>query len=192
MLNPAVLDDALHALGTVLASRGAAFEIVSVGGSSLLLLGLTSRVTRDLDIVAVIENGQYVSAKPVPDVLAEAARDVGAALGLGADWLNAGPTDLLRFGLPDGFADRTERRDYDALVVHVASRFDQIHLKLYASVDQGPRSKHAADLRLLSPSPDELLAAARWTRQHDPSDPFRSQLLEALRFFGVDRVDDRL
>jgi hypothetical protein len=192
MLDPRVLDDALHALGAVLAARGASFEIVSVGGSSLLLLGLTSRATRDLDVVALIRDGQYVAAEPLPEALVEAARDVGDALGLGESWLNAGPADLLTFGLPSGFEARAERRTYGSLVLHIASRLDQIHLKLYASVDQGPRSKHVADLGLLAPTHDELVTAARWTRQHDPSEAFRGLLLDALRFFGVDGVDDQL
>jgi hypothetical protein len=192
MLDPALLEEALHSLGAVLHTRGLAFEIVAVGGSSLLLLGLTSRVTRDLDVLALVQEGKYTSGEPLPPTLVEAARDVGSALGLGTDWLNAGPAQLLDYGLPVGFADRTEPRTYGSLVVHVASRLDQIHLKLYASVDQGPRSKHVADLRQLAPTPAELLAAARWTRQHDPSEPFREELLQALRFFGVTGVDDQI
>jgi hypothetical protein len=67
-----------------------------------------------------------------------------------------------------------------------------VHFKLYAAVDQGPGSKHVTDLRQLSPTPAELLAAARWARQHDPSEPFHDELLKALRFFGVDGADDQL
>lgn len=192
MLGPALLEDALQTLGAVLQARGLSFEIVAVGGSSLLLLGLTSRVTRDLDVLALVEDGQYASGEPLPPELVEAARDVGSALGLSADWLNAGPAQLLDYGLPAGFQGRTEKRTYSSLVVQIASRFDQIHLKLYASVDQGPRSKHVADLRQLAPTRGELLSAARWTRQHDPSEPFREELLQALRFFGVAGVDDQV
>ena len=145
MLDPTALEEALHALGAVLEARGHAFEIVSVGGGSLLLLHLTTRSTRDLDVVALIQDSQYVTAKPLPEALVEAARDVGDVLGLGDNWLNAGPTELLTHGLPDGFAERAERRTYGSLMLHIASRLDQIHLKLYASVDQGPRSKHVSD-----------------------------------------------
>src|SRR5688572_21439859 len=192
MLDPTILEEALQALGAVLEARGHALEIVSVGGGSLLLLDLTTRSTRDLDIVALIQDGQYATAKPLPEPLVEAARDVGDALGLGENWLNAGPAELLTFGLPDGFAERAERRTYGSLVLHIASRLDQLHLKLYASVDQGPRSKHVTDLQLLSPTRDELLAAARWARQHDPSEPFREELIQTLRFFGVDDVANQV
>jgi hypothetical protein len=143
-------------------------------------------------VVALIQDSQYVTAKPLPEALVEAARDVGDVLGLGDNWLNAGPTELLTHGLPDGFAVRAERRTYGSLMLHIASRLDQIHLKLYASVDQGPRSKHVSDLRLLSPTRDELLAAARWARQHDHSEPFREELIKALGYFGLDDVNDQV
>jgi hypothetical protein len=53
-------------------------------------------------------------------------------------WLNPGPTSLLDLGLPESFFERAQRRHYGpGLEVLFASRVDQIHLKLYATVDQG-------------------------------------------------------
>jgi hypothetical protein len=72
--------------------------------------------------------------------------------------------------------------------VQFASRFDQIHFKLYALVDQGP-GRQESDLRQLDPSAQELIAAARWTRTHDPSPGFRDGLERVLRHFGVEGVD---
>jgi len=54
-------------------------------------------------------------------------------------------------------------------------------------VDQGA-GKHEADLRALNPTRDELLAAARWTRTHDPSEGFREQLVAALAYLEVEDV----
>jgi hypothetical protein len=116
-------------------------------------------------------------------------RDIGEVLGIGADWLNPGPSALLDFGLPEGFAERAEVRSYGALTLHLASRFDQIYLKLYAAVDQGPGSNHVDDLKALHPSRDELRGAAAWARTHDPSAVFREELRAALRLFGVDDAD---
>jgi hypothetical protein len=189
-LDASLLDQVLRTLGAVLEQRGRRFEIVTVGGSSLLLLGLGHRATRDLDVVALVEEGRYVRATPLPVDLAEAVRDVGDTFGLPADWLNPGPTDLLDFGLPAGFELRVQTRHYQGLVVHIASRFDQVCLKLYAAVDQGPRSKHTDDLRRLNPSRPELLAAARWARTHDPSGTFRQELRAALHSFGIEDVAD--
>lgn len=81
---------------------------------------------------------------------------------------------------------------YDALTLNLASRLDQICFKLYAAADQGPASKHVGDLRQLEASRDELLFAARWTRTHDPSPAFRSELVRALEFLGVEDAGDEL
>jgi hypothetical protein len=72
--------------------------------------------------------------------------------------------------------------------VYFASRYDQIHFKLYALVDQGP-GKHEADLRALSPTEEELLAAARWSTSHDPSEGYAQMLRDVLTQLGVDDVD---
>lgn len=75
-----------------------------------------------------------------------------------------------------------------ALVVHFASRFDQIHFKLFAMVDQGG-GRHETDLRALNPTQSELIAAARWSITHDPSPGYRSVLADALRALGIDDAD---
>jgi hypothetical protein len=83
-----------------------------VGGSGLLALGLIDRSTRDVDLLALRAGDELGSAKPLPAAL-EAARDqVARDFSLPVDWLNPGPTDLLEFGLPEGFIDRLERRGY--------------------------------------------------------------------------------
>lgn len=134
-------------------------------------------------------NTELRPARPLPPVLVEARDAVAADFGVSDGWLNAGPADLLTFGLPTGFADRLETRRYGpALTVRVASRFDQIHFKLYALVDQGV-GRHEEDLRALAPTRDELLVAARWARTHDPSPGFREQLEAALRYLGLEDVD---
>jgi hypothetical protein len=102
------------------------------------------------------------------------------------EWLNAEASSLLEFGLPDGFIERATRAAYgSALTVWFASRLDQIHFKLYATVDQGP-GKHELDLRALEPSANELIAAARWSQTHDPSEGYAAVLAEVLRSLGVE------
>ena len=179
----------LSALGEQLAARAARVELVVIGGSALLAVGLISRTTRDVDIVAFLSGRTLVDPRPLPEALVSARDRVARDFGLPEGWLNAGPADLLDFGLPDGFVERLERRDYGrALAVHFASRLDQVHLKLYAMADQ-TAAKHEADLRALEPTNDELVAAARWTRTHDPSEGFLEQLVAALAYLGVNDVD---
>lgn len=191
--SPQLLEQALDALGQVLADRGQPQEVVAIGGASLLLLGLIQRPTKDIDLVALVGSDGYLCAEPLPAAFKAAIKDVGAAFDLGEDWINAGPADLLRLGLPEGFEQRTVLRSYGALVVQIASRFDQICFKLYASVDCGPRSKHFADLRQLEPTPRELARASAWCSTHDPSPAFADQLdqvLPLLRDISSGDADD--
>ena len=164
------LRQALTALGTLLQDRTLAFEIVAIGGDiggGLLLLGLIDRPTKDLDALAIVENDQYQLAKPMPSELVEAIEDVARVLGLADDWLNPGPTDQLKHGLPVGFRERTTRHEYGALVVHLAARYDQICLKLDAAVDSGRQSTHVKDLIALQPTDAELRDAADWVKKQD-------------------------
>lgn len=179
----------LAAVGEQLTAGGAHAELVVIGGSALLAVGLISRPTRDVDVVALLADQTLVDPRPLPAELIAARDRVARDFGLPENWLNAAPADLLDFGLPEGFVERLERHDYgSSLTVHFASRFDQVHFKLYAMADQGA-GKHEADLRSLSPTRAELLAAARWTRTHDPSEGFQEQLLATLAYLGVVDVD---
>jgi hypothetical protein len=161
-----------------------------IGGSGLLALGFIERATRDIDIVALRADGALDTAKPMPEGLRAARDRVARDFSLPLEWLNADPTALLEFGLPEGFVDRLRRRDYgEGLVVYFASRYDQIHFKLYALVDQGP-GKHEEDLRALSPTEDELIAAARWSRSQDPSEGYALILRKVLTHLGVEHAGD--
>jgi hypothetical protein len=184
MFSSRSLEAALEILGEVLADQRLDAELAVIGGGSLLLSQLLERPTKDLDVVALVVDGEYRRAQPFPDFLAAAVRDVADATGLAPDWLNPGPTDLLDFGLPLGFDERATVRRFGGLTLHIASREDQICFKLYASVDQGAQSKHTADLKKLRPSPEELRWAGEWCRTQDPSDGFAQQLELALRAFG--------
>ena len=183
------VDELLSALAEQLAADGEPIELVVIGGSALLALGLVERATRDVDVVALLSDGDLVQPDPLPDWLVRARDRVARDFGLPSDWLNAAPRALLDFGLPAGFVDRLEHRRYgDFLTVHFASRLDQIHFKLYALVDQGA-GKHEQDIRALRPNTVELLQAARWARTHDPSEGFRQELAKALAYLGVEDAD---
>jgi hypothetical protein len=44
-----------------------------VGGSALIVLGLVARTTRDIDVIALLRDGELVSAEELPTGLLEAA-----------------------------------------------------------------------------------------------------------------------
>ena len=175
----------LAALGQLLAERRLHFELLAIGGAALQLLGLIVRPTRDIDVVGLVDKTGVVPLDRLPVELEQAIADTAAVLHLPTAWFNAGPRSLTELGLPDGALGRAHRRQWDGLVLYLADRRDQIFFKLYAAVDQGPRSKHFEDLQRLGATPGELRAAAAWTRTHDPSEAFATELRRALRDLGV-------
>lgn len=190
------LDRALTLLGEILSARGHPPEhFVVCGGSSLLALGLISRTaTRDVDVLARLEERRLVQAKPLSAGIIDAADAVRVELDLPIDWFNTGPADesFFRLGFPVGIEDRLSHRAYGpTLSIGFVGRYDQIHFKLYAAADQGP-GRHVSDLRDLKPTSEELLAAARWTRLQDPSEGFRFVLADLLKHLGHAHVAEQL
>ena len=68
------------ALGEQLAVRGERVELVIIGGSALLALGLTSRATRDVDIVALLADRALAKPRPLPPGADRGARPGRARL----------------------------------------------------------------------------------------------------------------
>lgn len=114
---------------------------------------------------------------------------MATALGLSESWLNTGPSSLMDFGLPQGWAGRVVTRQFGGLCLNLPAREDQICFKLYAAVDRGPNDKHFEDLMKLNPTAEELMFAARWTVTHDPSEAFRGELFNCLAEMGVELTD---
>lgn len=195
--NKEEIDKVLSALGEQLtASKGMPVDLLVCGGSALHALRLIKRPTKDVDVVAVLaksasEGLVMQTAEPLPAHLVEAADKVGRDLQLKDGWLNPGPTSALDLGLPSGVLERAETRTYGAhLTVRFISRYDQIHFKLYAAVDQA--GKHYQDLLALKPSADELEKAARWSMTHDVSEGYRGEVKRILKEMGHRDVADRL
>ncbi|MCK5399480.1 hypothetical protein KAJ26_05610 [bacterium] len=172
------------------------YIIFVIGGSALLYKGLSSRPTKDVDIIAfgkMKENTlTLTSAKPFPEELKKISGEIAEDLGLVADWLNPGPTDLLEFGLPEDFVQRCEKKEYGKnLTVYFIDRYDQIHFKLYAAADQGP-GRHLQDLLDLNPEKEEISSASKWTIRQDPSEGFKKVLKEMLCELGYEDVAERI
>lgn len=190
----ALLDQALRLTAERLAHLDAPQEVLVVcGGSALLALGLVTRTTKDVDVLAGIdpENG-LVDPRPLSSTLQTIAEEIGAHLDLPPGWLNAGPADQVLMGLPEGFLSRLIRRDYGPrLVIYYPARFDLIHLKFFAVIDQGP-GRHVSDLLKLAPTPEEMAAAARWVLTQDSGDAFPGLVKETLSHLGFSDVAGQL
>jgi hypothetical protein len=193
-LSPELLDQALHLTAERLEERDAAQEILVVcGGSALLALGLVNRTTKDVDVLAGVDaTSGLVDPRPLSPTLSSVVDEVGAQLDLPRGWLNAGPADQVLAGLPEGFLSRLIRCDYGPrLTIHYPDRYDLIHLKLFAAIDQGP-GRHVRDLLALSPTDEEMLAAGRWVITQDASEAFPSLVKEALTHLGYSHVATQL
>lgn len=173
----------------------ALLEPCVIGGTALMMLGLADRPTKDIDVVALADSTSGAlrvrTAKPLPDALLTAVRAVAVQFAIESTWLNAGPADLVDWGLPEGFAQRLMAVEYGhALRVHFASRVDQICFKAYAAADVAGR--HLTDLIALSPTEDEMELAFRWAVTQDPSAGFRLQVAGLADYLEVRHVLDRI
>ncbi|TDB36921.1 MAG: hypothetical protein D9V44_10460 [Actinobacteria bacterium] len=183
------LDILFTALDAELRRRNAGhIEICVIGGAALNAVGLITRPTKDVDVVAVGETSAQAltlsKSRPLPQVLAQAAAAVAVEFQIEPGWINAGPADLIDHGLPEGFATRLVPRSYgSALTVHYAGRLDQICFKTYAAADVSGR--HLTDLEALQPTADEVRFALKWIEEQDNSDGFRVQLVELLEHLGM-------
>lgn len=163
-------------------------ELLVCGGAGLQVLALVQRTTKDIDVVALVVDGKDQDPEPFPDAFERALLRVARDHNLPRDWLNYGPRESQRLGLPTDIVARSHLHAYGTLLrVRFLDRYDQIHFKLYAAVDQG-KGKHLADLQKLQPTSEELRAAALWSMTHDTSGGYRMMLVEALRHLGFEEV----
>jgi hypothetical protein len=170
-------------------------ELVSCGGASLNLMGWISRSTSDVDIICVAEIGPSNEVKlrpetPLSPEFIKLVAEVGRELGLKEEWLNFGPAPLVDFGLPPGLERRLERKEYGrCLALHLISRLDHIHLKIYAVMDPQTRQEtHLGDLLELEPNEAEVKAAVDWLLNRKTSSNFRRKLKQVLDRIGHEKL----
>lgn len=191
------IEDALTLLSATLEAHGVApVELVVIGGAAMNVLGIAVRPTKDVDVLGLADSTSglddviLIKQKPLPVPIMEAAAVVAATLGLDPGWLNAGPADLLDWGLPEGFGSRLTPKVYGThLVVHFPSREDLICFKIYAAADVGV-GRHTEDLAALRPSCEELRMGARWAHSQGPSEGFRTMLFGLLQYMGCDDAEE--
>ena len=196
-LSSSNLEAALSMLGERLHMKDApSVRLVVCGGSALIAMGLVSRTTDDVDIVALVDaHQQLINPVPFPEYLEESIGEVATLMSLPEYWLNYGPSrdsgGLFQTGLPEGLLGRAHRKDFGShLIAYFIDRIDQIHFKVFAAADT--LGVHVDDLILLDPSPREMENAARWCLTHDPSEGFRMILISMYEQLGYEDVAERL
>ena len=193
-LAPESLQHALTALaGFLEADRATPERLIVIGGSALIALGIVTRTTRDVDIMACIDPDRgLVDPRPLSPALRSAADKVARELRLDQNWLNTGPADQVLAGLPEGFLSRLTQHDYGPyLTIFYPDRFDLIHLKLFAIMDQG-HGRHVEDLKALKAAEEELLLAARWVLTQDAGIVFPQIVRNTLTALGYGDLANRI
>lgn len=147
----------LQLLDGTLKEMGVERDLFICGGAALILLRVSSRATMDVDVLS----------PQIDRTLSSAAEKVGKELGLQSNWLNNGPSDLLKY-LGEGWEDRCSLSfDGLALKVFSLSRLDLIRTKFWAACD---RMDDIPDILALRPSDEELTDAESWVLQCDASE----------------------
>ncbi len=195
MLDPNRLEEILQATGDLLKTESVQVGIVVVGGASLNLLGFVTRTTDDVDVIArvneVSSTVTLLPPEPLPDALQHAIARVARDFGLAETWMNTEIGAQWKQGLPPWLIEDLTWRQYGGLQIGLAGRRTLITLKLFAAVDQGPRSVHYQDLVALSPTTAELDDAAAWVRTQDAAEAFALMLDEVIDHVRRDSQRDR-
>ena len=165
-MNEANLISAFELLDDFLvAGKSAPVWLVVGGGSALLVQRLSSRQTKDVDVMALREwEGNIVSAYPLPDAVKKAAADVAEELRLDPNWLNGAASlhGIELSLLPSWFWQELDTREYGkTLKISFIGRKGLILLKLSAALDRDQR-RDMEDLACLNATRTELEELLRW------------------------------
>ena len=166
-------------------SQEGPLSLVVCGGAALNVLGSLERPTRDVDVVALArdEGGEIAfEFADIPPEVRGLASEVGDDLGLGRSWLNTGPSELLRKGLPPGAEARLLKFEFGRrLRGYCLGPEDLICLKLYAAASRSRNpQQHLEDLRRLRPDEASLTRARDWALTQDQAEDFKSELKRVL------------
>ena len=137
------------------------------GAGALSILGVLSRATRDLDVIT----------PRLTDELLRSAAEVAQELSLPKEWINNGPSSLIRDLEKDWEQRCVEIYSRKIIRVLALGRRDLIATKLFAFCDRDEDDLN--DLIAIAPTPEEIDSLLAWTLDRDGS------------VYWPDRVHDR-
>lgn len=192
------IESLLHELGEWLEyDEVGPLDLLVCGGSAMALLQLNDRTTRDVDVLGLWDSNliEVTCVDEFPENVTECIRRVAQdhpdLQGMGEHWVNLGPRDLARQGLPDGYKNRLKAMPFGRrglLTLHLLDRKDLIALKLYAAADRFSTRQeiHLDDLRRLKGTFEELDDALNWVRTLRDFEEKRPEIQNALERLGFD------
>jgi len=149
------LSNALDALDSVLAQQKLKLDILICGAFALQILGFDRGVhTLDVDTVMKIDDPKVLN------LIAE----IGKQYGLSSNWLNDQAASVTT---PEDIFERAKKLDqWSSINAFVIDRVDLIKMKTSAfSIRREETSKDWDDLKLLSPTKQEIEAAIGFLRK---------------------------
>jgi hypothetical protein len=170
-MNSSKADNMLSALGTVLEEQETApVDIVVCGAMALLLQGIITRPTRDIDGLGLVveEGGSLVLRKPLMSSEFNAAVErVGSLFNEGKHWFSTAVRILHDdTELPADLVEMAQVRSYGSrLTVRLCSRRHMVCLKMWAAIRRG--EPDIGDLIEMRISEGEARAGAEWCLEQD-------------------------
>ena len=163
-----------------LEAENLSLEAVVIGGVAMALLGVTSRQTKDCDVLV----------PAIPAEVADAARRFAEMARAGGDplddtWFNNGPASLAN-ALPSGWRGRVRPMFAGrALTLHTLGRLDLLRSKLFALCDRGLDLPDCVALRPTSEELDEVLP---WLVRQDANPDWPDHVRATIADLG-ERLD---
>ncbi len=172
-------------------------NVAVCGGAALIAVGLVTRATQDVDVIALLRTNQVnvevLDDKILPADVERLVAEIGIELGIRKDWLNFEASPLIAFGFPPDMTRRLIKKSYGiCLTVYFISRFDQVHFKIYAAMDPKSGTRHLSDLLDLKPQEDEVRAAISWLLERKASLEFKAALCQVLERIGYERIAEQI
>lgn len=151
------LNKVLMALNNELAGKNILRELITCGGGALVIMGVSSRETRDLDVISPQIDSQ----------LLECSHSVAKAFGLDKNWLNNGPSGFCT-DLEKGWELRAVVSFCDSnLIVKTLGRRDLLATKLQGLCDRDEYDLE--DILSLKPTEIEIESLKNWLLGQDAS-----------------------
>ena len=149
-----------------LSKKDLKFEAVIIGGAALNIMGVISRLTRDIDcldpkIPKEILNASVEFSKENP------------SMHLMSQWINNGP-ETLKNDLDKGWYSRIQTIfNGQAITFHTLGRIDLLKSKLFAYCD---RDLDFNDCVLMKPTLEELDSCYQWVIERDMNPGWRKNV----------------
>jgi hypothetical protein len=161
------MKDVIIKFDNFLTEKNFSFDVIVIGGAALNIMGVTNRVTRDVDC---IDPELSVKIKELSYIFATENYNLGLDPN---NWFNNGPISILN-DLDKGWESRVVLIfEGSSLNISTLGRIDLLKTKLFAYCD---RDIDYDDCVKLNPTIQELNECQKWVKDRDANDLWPSHV----------------